>query len=64
MVGAYNIVDVTVECQMHVGGRASFFRDSGRRYLQNAAGCLEACEESYHVLPGMVNPGAYNTIDA
>ena len=34
MVGAYNTVDVTVEYQMHTGGRAAFFRDSGRRYLQ------------------------------
>ena len=24
MVGAYNTVDVTVECQMHAGGRAAF----------------------------------------
>ena len=31
MVGAYNTVDVTVECQR---GRAAFFRDGGRRYLQ------------------------------
>ena len=35
MVGAYNTIDVTVECQMHTGGRAAFFRDGGRRYLQN-----------------------------
>ena len=34
MVGAYNTVDVTVEYQMHVGGRAAFFRDDRRRYLQ------------------------------
>ena len=34
MVGAYNTIDVTVECQMHTGGRAAFFRDGGRRYLQ------------------------------
>ena len=31
MVGAYNIVDVTVEWQRD---RAAFFRDGGRRYLQ------------------------------
>ena len=31
MVGAYNTVDVTVEWQR---GRAAFFRDGGRRYLQ------------------------------
>ena len=34
MVGAYNTVDVTVECQMHTGGRAAFFRDGRHRYLQ------------------------------
>ena len=34
MVGAYNTVDVTVECQMHMGGHAAVFRDGGRRYLQ------------------------------
>ena len=34
MVGAYNTVDVAVECQMYMGGRAAFFRDGGRRYLQ------------------------------
>ena len=33
MVGAYNTVDVAVECQMHMGGRAAFFRDGGCRYL-------------------------------
>ena len=26
MVGAHNTVDVTVECQVHVGGYAVFFR--------------------------------------
>ena len=26
MVGAHNTVDVTVECQVHVGGCAIFFR--------------------------------------
>ena len=31
MVGAYNTVDVTVEWQR---GRAAFFRDGGRWYLQ------------------------------
>ena len=34
IVGTYNTVDVTVECQMHTGGRAAFFRDGRRRYLQ------------------------------
>ena len=24
MVGAYNIVDATIECQMHTGGHATF----------------------------------------
>ena len=27
MVGAHNTVDVTVECQMHVGGCVAFFRN-------------------------------------
>ena len=26
MVGAHNTVDVTIECQVHVGGYAIFFR--------------------------------------
>ena len=34
MIGSYNIVDVTVECQMHVGGRVAFFKNGRRRYLQ------------------------------
>ena len=34
MVGAYNTIDVIVECQMHAGGHAAFFRDGRRRYLQ------------------------------
>ena len=33
VVGAYNTVDVAVECQMHTGGCATFFWDGGRRYL-------------------------------
>ena len=33
MVGAYNTVDVTVECQMHVRGCVAFFRYGRRRYL-------------------------------
>ena len=33
MVGAHNTVDVAVECQMHRGGRAIFFKKDGRRYL-------------------------------
>ena len=31
MVGAYNTIDITIECQR---GRAAFFRDGGCRYLQ------------------------------
>ena len=27
IVGTYNTVDVTVECQMHVGGRVAFLRE-------------------------------------
>ena len=34
MVDAYNTVDVTVECQMYVGGCAALFRNGRRRYLQ------------------------------
>ena len=34
VVGAYNIVAVIVECQMHTGGRVAFFRDGGCWYLQ------------------------------
>ena len=34
MVGAHNTVDVTVECQMHMGGCAAFFRNDRCRYLQ------------------------------
>ena len=34
MVGAYNTIDVTVECWMHVGGYAALFRNGGRWYLQ------------------------------
>ena len=33
MVGAHNTVDVTVECQMHVGGCVAFFRYGRRQYL-------------------------------
>ena len=33
MVGGHNTVDVTVECQMHVGGRVAFFRNGRCRYL-------------------------------
>ena len=33
MVGAHNTVDVTVECQMHVGGRVAFFGNGRCRYL-------------------------------
>ena len=34
MVGAYNTVDVTVECQMHMGGCVAFFINERCRYLQ------------------------------
>ena len=33
MVGAYNTVDVTVECQMHVGGYVVLFGYGRYRYL-------------------------------
>ena len=35
MVGAHNTVVVTVECQMHMGGRVAFFENGRCRYLQN-----------------------------
>ena len=35
MVGAHNTVDVTVERQMHMGGRVAFLGDGRCRYLQN-----------------------------
>ena len=35
MVGTHNTVDVTVECQMHVGGRVAFFGNGRCQYLQN-----------------------------
>ena len=31
--GAYNTVDVIVECQVHMGGCVGFFRKGGRQYL-------------------------------
>ena len=34
MVGAHNTVDVTVECQMPVGGCVAFFRNGRCRHLQ------------------------------
>ena len=34
MVGAHNTIDVTVECQMHVGGCVAFFRNGRCRHLQ------------------------------
>ena len=34
MVGAHNTVDVTVECQMPVGGCVAFYRNGRCRYLQ------------------------------
>ena len=33
MVGAHNTVDVTVECQMHVGGYVVLFAYGRYRYL-------------------------------
>ena len=33
MVGAHNTIDVTIECQMHVGGCVVFFRYGRRRRL-------------------------------
>ena len=38
MVGAHNTVDVTVECQVHMGGCVVFFRKGRCWYLQNTVG--------------------------
>ena len=55
MVGAHKIVDVTVECQVHMGGCVGFFRKDGCRYLQNTIGMQRAPPR----VPGMVNLGAH-----
>ena len=34
MVGTYNTVDVTVECQMHMGGCVAYFKNGRCQYLQ------------------------------
>ena len=34
MVGAHNTIDVTVECQMHVGDCVAFFRNGRCQHLQ------------------------------
>ena len=44
MVGAHNTVDVTIECQVHMGGMWGAFCRMG-----GALPCV----------PGMVNPGAH-----
>ena len=63
MVGAHNTVDVTVECQMHVGGCVAFFRNSRCRYLQILLMPRGMGGVSLRS-PGTVNPGVHNTIDA
>ena len=55
MVGAHNTIDVTVECQVYMGGCVGFFRKGGCRYLQNTI----VCEEPLPRAPGMVSPGAH-----
>ena len=44
MVGAHNTIDVTVECQVHMGGCVGFFRKGGCRYLQNTEGSVAGME--------------------
>ena len=59
MVGAYN----TVECQMHVGGLCCLLRvwqTSAPATLLVPRGMLGVLP----CLPGMVNAGAHNTVDA
>ena len=58
---AHNTVDVTVECQMHVGGLCYLL--SVRQTSAPAILLVEACKGFYHV-PGMVKAGAHNTVDA
>ena len=63
MVGAHNTVDVTVECQVHVGGCVCLLQEGltsvpAKYCLPRGVRGVSPC------LPGMVNPGAYNTIDA
>ena len=63
MVGTHNTVDVTVECQMHMGGCVAFFRNGRCRRLQillmpRGMRGVSPCS------PGTVNPSAHNTIDA
>ena len=63
MVDAHNTVDVTIECQMYMGGCVAFFRYGRRRYLH----ILLMSRGMWGVAPcslGTVNPDAYNTVDA
>ena len=55
MVGAHKTVDVTVECQVHMGGCIGYFRKGGLRYLQNTIGMRGALPR----VLGMANPGAH-----
>ena len=47
MVGACHTVDITVECQIYVGGGVVFFGCGRRRRLPHCW-ILEACEGFYH----------------
>ena len=63
ILGAHNTVDVTVECQMHVGGYVAFFRYGRCQYLHK----LLMPRGMQGVSPcslGTVNPDAHNTVDA
>ena len=48
IVGAHNTVDVTVECEMHVGGCVVFF-GYGRRWHLPHCRYLEARKGFHHV---------------
>ena len=50
LVDAYNTVDITVGCQMHVGGRVVFFGYGRRRRLPHYW-YLETRRGVYHVRP-------------
>ena len=63
IVGAHNTVDVTVECQMHVGGRVCLLRV----WQTSTPAILLILGGMQGVLPcspGTVNVGAHNTVDA
>ena len=62
MVGAHNTVDVTVECQIHVGGRVCLLRV----WQTSAPAILLIPRGMQGILPyspGTVNAGVHNIVD-